>query len=113
MNDPSFRRCAHALRTECPTSMGVRVIIRRAVRITDWLGYCNVSRDGTYLNITIATRARIDGRIHRVTPFQQRDTLMHEWAHAMGWAPSHPSVTDHDATWGVNYSKVYAAVVED
>lgn len=34
------------------------------------------------------------------------DTLLHEWAHALGYTSDHPSVDDHGPEWGLQYARV-------
>lgn len=94
--------------------MQTEVRVRRVQRPLRWFGWTNISRSGKHLNIVIATRILTRGRVRDVNPEEIRDTLMHEWAHAMRWVPEdHHNVTVHDASWGVHYASVYAAVVED
>lgn len=114
--DAMYRRTLRALRAECPTAMStpVRVRWRTDGIVTKDFGWTTCSRDGRSLIITVARRVRKRGRVRDTTPEERRDTLMHEWAHAMGWFPeNHPNLTDHDAVWGICMSRVYAAVVED
>lgn len=41
----------------------------------------------------------------------QKDTLMHEWAHCLaGWDNEHNA---HSREWGIWYSKIYRAMIDD
>lgn len=112
-----FWRTLSALRAECPTAMAVPIRVRRTGRDRvdgGGFGRSAASRDGRHLNVIVRTWVRVDGRLRRATTEEVRDTLIHEWAHCMTWTPEgHPNLTDHDASFGVAYSRAYAAVVED
>ena len=117
--DRVFRRTLRALRAECPMSLKVRVRVRRTGRrhADELFGWVSESRDGRHLNLTIRdwVRPRAEGgRLRRQLAAEVRETLVHEWAHAMAWTPEgHPNTTDHDAAFGIAYSRAYGAVVED
>lgn len=45
-------------------------------------------------------------------PEQLRETLIHEWAHALVGAGGGPNEDDHGPLWGVMYAACYRCVVE-
>lgn len=118
-----FRNAAHerryqttlqALREECPTAMGFPVTVRRTSRVGPCFAWCNTTRDGKGFRIVLRTHIRDrDGTVREVTFHETRDSLVHEWAHAMAWTPEHPSLTDHSPVWGVKFAEAYRAVIED
>lgn len=110
-----FRRLLGALREECPTSMGYPVSVRRIPRASKWFGQSNFDdRNGCFtIRLYLSFHDPVIRKTRPVTHQELADTLMHEWAHVMAWTPEHHSLTDHDASWGVAYSKVYQAIVED
>lgn len=113
--EQDFRRTLQALREECPTSMGHPVRVRRTSRVGPSFGWSKLRRHEDVFLIVLRTRIHdfATGRVRNVTRDELRDTLLHEWAHVMSWTPVHPSLADHDATWGVNYSKTYQATTMD
>jgi hypothetical protein len=113
--DRRLRTVLAALRAECPTAMHYPVRVRKSSLPTKWYGWTNYDERKRRFTITLKTRIldKFTNRRRAVTYGEMQDCLMHEWAHAMAWTPEHSSVTDHDAAWGVAYSRTYAAVVED
>ena len=41
-----------------------------------------------------------------------RETILHEYAHALSWSELHPHTNNHDAHFGIEYSRVYQEMVE-
>jgi hypothetical protein len=101
-----YRQALRALRLECPVDLPVRVRLNH--RTTDCYGWTTRTKGG--LSITVCTQYN---RRLKCNANELRDTLVHEWAHAMVSAPCEASEGHHDALWGVAYAKAYRAVVED
>ena len=109
---PRFRSAVTALRLECPSIIPVRI---RRVRLAGGMyGHARTtSTSPARIIITVATHIRDPGeRERRTTVNEQRDTLMHEWAHAIAWT-SNARVDHHGPEWGLAMSRVYQAVIED
>lgn len=113
-----YRQALRALRAECPVAMGVpvRVRLNHAPNPLDEFGkaqcaYETVNRAGT--GITIVLRTRYGNRLQTAEELQE--AIIHEWAHAMveNGDPGHHNCPDHEATWGVAYSRAYNAVRGD
>lgn len=94
-----YRLALRALRAECPVDRPVRVRLEHRHR--RHYGHCNPTRDGKGFTITVVAK--------RATANEMRDTIVHEWAHAMAWGAE----TDHGPEWGVAYARAYRATVED
>ena len=101
-----YRKALRALRAECPTDIPIRVRLNHTS--TASFGWTSKTKRG--LTITVCTRYST-GR--RCTDAELRDTIVHEWAHAMVSAPCTPGEGFHDALWGVAYAQAYRAAVED
>lgn len=108
-----YRTRIRALRAECPTAMGYPVEVRRTSVPGPEYGWCDMRDDGESFRIVLRTHVKVNGEVRAVTEGEMRETLIHEWAHAMSWTPEHHSFADHDAAWGVRYAQAYNAVVED
>jgi predicted SprT family Zn-dependent metalloprotease len=49
----------------------------------------------------------------RTAPWDvMKDTLLHEWAHAIAWTEGHETTEDHGPEWGLAYSRVYQEIVD-
>lgn len=72
-------------------------IIVRTVKLKDIEGDCLYKEDTFYIRIAgnISFNARIA-------------TLLHEWAHALGWFKGKRSI-DHNSEWGCIYAAIYQA----
>lgn len=102
-----YRRALRSLRAECPTHYRVRVRLNHTNR--KLFGWTSVDHDAGTVSITVCTGGRRRGN----TPEELRETIVHEWAHAMVMRPHVPGDAAHDAEWGVAYARAYQAAVED
>lgn len=94
------------LRAEFTTPYPVQVIVRNlnprtaGYKTTHNSGQCD--RVGSKLIIAINSE---------ITEWEQRDALLHEWAHAMVWRHPHMEAerdaSPHDEEWALAYGKVY------
>lgn len=94
-----YRLALRALRAECPVDRPVRVRLEHT--LAEKFGSCNETRNGKGFTITVFTKGSSASEL--------RDTIVHEWAHAMAWG----SETEHGPEWGVAYARAYRATVED
>lgn len=113
---------AQVLREECPAAGELPVKI--SFNPTPYTGknslaWCNLSRDrrGRPRNYRIVIRTTVGDRgypgIRRATFTELRDSLIHEWAHAMSWTANAPGCGDHGPEWGVAYARAYNAVNDE
>lgn len=86
------------LRRECPVHCPVDV---RLVYALSHYGDCTHCADPE--RFVVRLRAGL-------TVLEGRDTLVHEWAHAMDWRPARPYWRDHSPSWGVCYADAYCAL---
>jgi hypothetical protein len=101
-----LRATMRKLRKELPTVWPVRVR-RRSDLAKDCYGTCSLvlpDEGRPYFSI-ILDDAMPAGHA--------RMTLMHEYAHALSWTEAHPTISDHDPEFGLAYSRVYKAVMDD
>lgn len=98
-----FKKMIMELRHEMPPLLPVRVYVREKVG-DGWLG-C------TYLRFKDDKPSHFVIEIKKCHNQIMRDTLMHEWAHAIAWRENHATVCDHDPEWALAYSRVYQLVV--
>ena len=97
-----FKRCVSKLRKHAPPFFPVTV--RRGRPLTPKaLAECGLERVGGGWRFVIVIRKEARHQ-------EAIDSLLHEWAHALSWSEGHPTLTDHDETWGVCYSKVYRVI---
>lgn len=94
----------NTLREEMPPLLPVRVYIREKVG-DGWLG-------GTWLRFKDDKPSHFVIEIKKTHHLIMRDTLMHEWAHAVAWREGHMTVCDHDPEWAIAYSRIYQLIVE-
>lgn len=95
----SFRRLVRELRELCPALVPVRV---RRVPLKSCLGKTTAHWEGDKLSHFCIV-------IKKDQSWESTwETLLHEWAHCISWREGHETVTDHDAEWGVAYSRVYS-----
>jgi len=95
-----FRSTLALLRSEAPPPHPVRV--RRPAELEDNAqGDCRLvpGRKHTYFVISVS-------RWHPAEA--QKDTLIHEWAHAHTWDEEKP----HGPLWGVHYARLYSLVFD-
>lgn len=101
-----YRKALRALRAECPTELPVRVRLVHEPR--DCYGWTARTAHGItiYLCTRYTTGRRLNGG-------ELRDTIIHEWAHALVSRPCLDGAGFHDALWGVAYAQAYQAAIED
>ena len=97
----AYKKLVSVLKRKCKAAYPVSV---KRVRMTSKLdGDCYLGKKKFYIRINrdISEQAAIDA-------------LLHEYAHALAWNHLHDAIgwdqfeeQQHDATWGVAYSKVY------
>lgn len=92
------------LRAEMPPLLPVRVYVRRAL-----VDECQGTTD---LRFARGKPSHFVIEIRRSVRAVMKDTLMHEWAHAIAWHQGHETVCDHDPEWALAYSRVYQLLVE-
>lgn len=100
----TFRRLVQKLRREAPPLLPVRVYVREVVG-DGWLGATDLKFRGKRPTHFVIEVRRGHAQV-------MRDTLMHEWAHAIAWRQGHETVCDHDPEWALAYSRIYQAMVE-
>ena len=101
-----YRKALRALRAECPVDLPIRIRLHhRPSRIFGW-----TTRTPKGYSITICTR---HGDGASITKHELKETIIHEWAHAMTGTTCTGEVMEHDALWGVAYATAYRATVED
>ena len=94
-----YRLALRALRAECPVDRPVRVRLEHT--LAEKFGSCNLTQDEKGFTITVFTRGSSASEL--------RDTIVHEWAHAMVWGAE----TKHGPEWGVAFARAYRAAIED
>jgi predicted SprT family Zn-dependent metalloprotease len=99
----TFEHMLKRLRASAPPLLPVRVYVRD--RLGDALGDTSLERKGKRPSHFVI-------RIRRASLQVMRDTLLHEWAHAIAWRDGHETVCDHDPEWALAYSRVYQLIVE-
>jgi hypothetical protein len=108
-----YRNALRALRIECPINVPVRVRLSHNPR-SKYFGWCvGMRRKGKLIGFAITVCTRFKGR--NVTAEEFRDTIVHEWAHALSDTRCYSDgrVADHGPEWGVAFSSCYQAVIED
>jgi len=103
--DLSVVRLVKALRKYCPTDMPVKITVKDMVSLAGQL-----ERNGHShyeLNVDAGTNYVIV--LPCGTVYAQRDTLIHEWAHAMVWRESK---LEHGPRWGLAYAYAYRVGIE-
>lgn len=99
-----IRKLVGVLREQAPPLLPVRVYVRAKLD-GDWQG-------ATSLRFSGGRPTHFVIEIRKSVAAVMRDTLMHEWAHAIAWREGHETVCDHDPEWALAYSRVYQIVVE-
>lgn len=99
-----FREMVSILRAALPPILPVRVYLRRSVESGAY-GACWLvhGSDGRPSHFTIAIRKSSWAVV--------RDSLLHEWAHAIAWSEAHDVIDDHGPEWGLAMSRVYQAAI--
>lgn len=99
----TFRHLVQKLRKHAPPLLPVRVYVRE--RLSDWgCTSLMVSDRDKPLRFVIEVRKSL--------PIVMRDSLLHEWAHALTWAEGQHVPTDHSDSWGLAHARCYRIVVE-
>jgi len=97
----TFDRDIGRLMRHCPLSGKVRVVVKPLG--ARFCGFCHTLKDGS-IRLEIATG------LEKTTA---RDTLIHEWAHAVVARSHARNHKDHGPEWGLAYAQCYRAVVEN
>lgn len=97
-----LRKLLRQLRKELPPLWAVRV---RHVYLKKFRGDCNMffhrgRKPYFYIRLLPGQTAQ-----------QLKDTLAHEWAHAMTWGTE--ALPDHSAEWGVAYARCYTLLLDE
>ena len=100
-----FRIAVSKLRKAVPPRFPVSVRRAKPTMPKSW-AECGLERIGGKRKFLIL----IDPRASHAIAI---DCLVHEWAHCLSWSDGHPTLTEHDETWGVAYSKVYRVLNPD
>lgn len=103
-----FKADVAALRCHFPALLPVRVY-RRKFRGEDRGAlahtYLRFGKDGKPLHFVIS----IDSRLSWEATWM---TLLHEWAHAVGWREGHETVCDHDPEWSIAFGRIWQEMIE-
>lgn len=101
-----FRDMVALLRDRVPALLPVRVYLRASLPENVW-GWTELkhSADGKASHFVIAVRRHQSWVVIR-------DTLLHEWAHAIAWRLEHETVCDHDPEWGLALSRCYQETIQ-
>lgn len=100
-----FRELVAVLRDRLPPVLPVRVYLRDVVE-DDAYGLCWLARKNSKPSHFVIV-------IRRFAAWAViKDTLLHEWAHAIAWSEAHDTVEDHGPEWGLAMSRVYQEAVE-
>lgn len=100
----NFQQIVKRLRRDLPPLLPVRVYVRDQVG-EGWLGATDLKFKGRKPTHFVV-------EVRRGHPQVMRDTLMHEWAHAVAWRHGHETVCDHDPEWALAYARIYQHIVE-
>lgn len=96
-----FRDVVADLKKNHPPLVPVRVYLRKIAPVHDCVGYTMLKRDRN--NRPMHFLIVVDSG-HKWTIV--KDTLIHEWAHAMTWS-EHETAEDHGPEWGLAYARLY------
>lgn len=93
------------LREHLPPLLPVRVYFRD-LKAAGFLGTTTImfTWDGAPKHFNIAVDKSLSWDL-------MRQTIMHEWAHALAWAQGR-AILDHDPEWGLAMSRVYQEIIE-
>ena len=100
----NFAAMVAKLRRDAPPLLPVRVYVR--AKLDGGWGETSLilCGKGRPMSFVIAIKRSL-----RVT---MRDTLIHEWAHALTWAEGEHVETDHGDSWALAYGRVYRVLIE-
>lgn len=112
------------LRDECGTAGDLPVAVafsRTPYNGRNGLAWCYLKRDakGRPRSYRIVIRTTVADETYpgarRATFTELRDSLIHEWAHAMSWTENSDdrSRGDHGPEWGVAFSRAYQATRDE
>jgi predicted SprT family Zn-dependent metalloprotease len=108
MTTKKLREMMRILRRNCPPDMPVRVV-RRPFKTTK-VGKLKVIECGYALSLKSSYRIVLNSSL---TPTEQEETLLHEYAHVIAFPRQSPSkVMEHDREWGIAYAKVWRAYLK-
>jgi len=101
----TFRQMVAKLRREAPPLLPARVFVREKIagRLLGSTSLVTCDR-GKPLRFVIEVR--------RSSTDMMRDTLLHEWAHALTWSVGEQTHTDHSDPWALAYGRCYRIIVE-
>jgi len=94
---PPYRTLLKRLRAEFPPRYPVEV---RRVKMVD---HGTSTRDGRKFKIRINREIELENIW---------DTLLHEWAHLLGWDPRERLLDAHDRKWGETYAELYSVYID-
>lgn len=101
----TFRQMVAKLRREAPPLLPVRVYVRDRLAGKAWgcatLMVCERNKPRRFV---------ID--VRKSSLAMMRDTLLHEWAHALTWAEGADVGTDHGDPWALAYGRCYRILIE-
>jgi hypothetical protein len=95
---PHLRSLIRLLRRDAPPLLPIRVYVRDKVG-DGWLGATTVKYDER------DRPKHFMVEIRKSVGAVMRDTVLHEWAHAVAWREGHETVCDHDPEWALAYSR--------
>lgn len=104
---------SNKLRARVPASKPVKVRIQ-ARRASRSFGTCALRKTGCSINIYLRVLDGLDPTGRGVTPAEARDTLLHEWAHAIVMCRTATSdAAGHSDRWGKAYARCYRALEDN